>query len=136
MNFLNEYGLALGWTLIHMAWITLGFAVAVQLIRLIIRNPRFNYGVGMLSMLSLPFIAIGVFGSQVDLYQSADSMSTGFAKLINDVPQYFLNGSGSETITISTWIEQHMDWVLVLWFAGMISFIVRLLFGVFSTRRF
>ena len=129
MNFINEYGLALGWTLIHMAWITLGIAIVVQLLRLITGNPRFNYVIGMLSMLALPFIAVGVFGSQVDLSYSADSMTAGFAKLINDVPQHFINGGGDEAITVSAWIEQHMDWVLVLWFAGMISFIVRLLFG-------
>jgi len=126
MNFINEYGSAFGWTLIHMAWITLAVAICVQLIRLVIRNPRFNYGLGMTSMLSLPIIAAMIFGSQLDFTTHIEeSANNGFLALT----QAFIGAEEVTILTVGSWIDNHMDWILVLWFAGMISFIVRLLFG-------
>jgi len=127
MNFINEYGLAFGWTLIHMAWISLSMAVIVQFLRLAIRNPRFRYGLGMLSMLSLPIIASVIFLGQIDFSSQSYTMVNGDGFV--NATLLFTGADDMSILSIGTWINQHMDWILVLWFAGMISFIVRLMFG-------
>ncbi|MBT8218226.1 MAG: M48 family metalloprotease [Bacteroidia bacterium] len=129
---LNDTISALGWTLLHMAWITLFVAILIQIVRSFIVNPEIKYRLGISGIMTLPVIAIAIFTHLI-----TRTSATPEAQEIAAMAGLFLTSSVVEhsTFSLIAWLNMHMDWLILFWFAGMMSFMMRLAFGFNALSR-
>ena len=117
---------ALGWTLVHMAWITIALALVIQLLRSAVKSPQIRYRINIVGLMSVPVIAIGIFTtllSSSSVHSESYEMAV-LASLIFESTQV-----EESAFSFIGWLNTHMDWIILFWFAGMMSFVIRLVFG-------
>ena len=129
---LNDTIFALGWTLLHMAWITLLVAIVIQILRSLVINPKIRYRMGVAGMMMLPVIAVIIFSQLI-----SSVISTPEAYEMASSTGFFIATAIAEesAFNLIDWLNTHMDWLILFWFAGMMSFIMRLAFGFSALSR-
>ncbi|MEQ9441150.1 MAG: M56 family metallopeptidase [Cyclobacteriaceae bacterium] len=125
----------LGWTLVHSLWQLTMIAVGLRLLLWIIphRSSRFRYSISV-AVLLLAFGALLFTGYRV--YQTKVDAQT-VASLVSDAPVLHASAdqappADSWTLrlmetrqTLQVWLSPHLSGVLVLWFSGMLFFLIR-----------
>nr|WKN34706.1 M56 family metallopeptidase [Tunicatimonas sp. TK19036] len=127
----------LGWTLVHSLWLLTGIALGLRLLLWIIprRASRFRYAVSVIVLMTA-LIALVVTGYRIHdpqetaLATPSAALVSGMivappsssAVLVEDSWRHQLTEAGQK---LQVWLTPHLSGMLVLWFSGMLFFLLR-----------
>lgn len=147
---LNSIINALGWTILNSLWQGL-FVLLILTIAMVIINPKYSKIRSMIAFACLLFIFTASIRTFSDLYTSKTSLEQNLIPTVNEFSDFALfNEISAENniianTSISTWDiiisyissygSKNINYIVTIWFFGMLFLTIRMLGGYFYMQR-